>query len=196
MARSLDSHSIWAKPPQPVPAWACKDPGQEGSQFSKASPCSLNSRSNNLINRAAAVVQKRTPPSTFLRSTSHTSHATPPTFATLSEEESLFTGLRKGTPVRVASNLNAEQKRQRKEEGILCNRCNGTGYKGRVGTYELLRITRPISNAIKKQLSTQEIEEIAVSEGMLTLHKYAVKLIEQKITTVSELMKISNDVYS
>ena len=89
MARSLDSHSIWAKPPQPVPAWACKDPAQEGSQFSKASPGSLNSRSNNLINRAAAVVQKRTPPSTFLRSTSHTSHATPPTFATLSEEESM-----------------------------------------------------------------------------------------------------------
>ena len=56
-----------------------------------------------------------------------------------------------------------------------------------------MKLTRPISNAIKKQLSTQEIEEIAISEGMLSLKAYAVKLIEDKITTVSELAKICND---
>ena len=50
-----------------------------------------------------------------------------------------------------------------------------------------------ISNAIKKQLSTQEIEEIAIKEGMLSLKAYAVKLIEKKLTTVSELSKICND---
>jgi len=111
----------------------------------------------------------------------------------LSESESEFTGLRKGTPVRVASCLSSEEKSQRKKEGILCTRCSGTGYKGRVGTYELLKVTRPISNAIKKQLSTQEIEEIAISEGMLSLKAYAVKLLEKKITTVSELSKICND---
>ena len=111
----------------------------------------------------------------------------------LSEAEAHFTGLRRGTPVRVATCLSADEKAQRKKEGILCNRCSGTGYKGRVGTYELLKITRPISDAIKKQLSTQEIEEIAISEGMLSLKSYAVKLIEEKITTVSELSKICND---
>ena len=111
----------------------------------------------------------------------------------LSESEAEFTGMRKGTPVRVATCLTAEEKNQRKKEGILCTRCLGTGYKGRVGTYELLKVTRPISNAIKKQLSTQEIEEIAISEGMLSLKSYAVKLIENKLTTVSELSKICND---
>ncbi len=111
----------------------------------------------------------------------------------LSEAESELTGLRKGMPVRVATCLSAEEKSQRKKEGILCTRCSGTGYKGRVGTYELLKVTRPISNAIKKQLSTQEIEEIAISEGMLSLKAYAVKLIEKKLTTVSELSKICND---
>ena len=50
-----------------------------------------------------------------------------------------------------------------------------------------------ISNAIRKQLSTQGIEEIAVSEGMISLKAYGVKLIEQKLTTVSELCKICND---
>ena len=85
MAMSLDSHNIWQTPPQPVPAWACKEPGQEVSSRSK-SPAS-HTRSNNLINRASAAVQKRTPPSTLLRSSSHSTTST--AFATLSEEESL-----------------------------------------------------------------------------------------------------------
>ncbi len=111
----------------------------------------------------------------------------------LSDTESTFTGLKRGTPVRIATCLSAEEKNQRKKEGVLCNRCSGTGYKGRIGTYELLKVTRSISNAIKKQLSTQEIEEIAISEGMLSLKAYGVKLIEEKLTTVSELSKICND---
>ena len=111
----------------------------------------------------------------------------------LSDSEAEFTGLRMGIPVRCATCLSADEKTQRKKEGILCKRCLGTGYKGRVGTYELLKITRPISNAIRKQLSTQEIEEIAISEGMISLKAYGVKLIEQKLTTVSELSKICND---
>ena len=85
MARSLDSHSIWQTPPQPVPAWACKEPGQEISSRSKSPVTTSHARSSNLINRASAVVQKRTPPSTLRTS----SHSTTSTFATLSEEESL-----------------------------------------------------------------------------------------------------------
>lgn len=110
----------------------------------------------------------------------------------LSDTEAEFTGLRTGTPVRVATCLTADEKRQRRKEGILCNRCNGTGYKGRVGVYELLKITRPISNAIKKNLSTKEIEDIAISEGMITMKAYAAELIEQQLTTISELCKLCN----
>ena len=84
MARSLDSHTIWQTPPQPVPAWACKEPGQEISSRSKSPITPSHARSSNLINRASAVVQKRTPPSTLRTS----SHSTTSTFATLSEEES------------------------------------------------------------------------------------------------------------
>ena len=111
----------------------------------------------------------------------------------LTDSEAEFTGLKRGTPVRVATCLTAEDKIKRKKEGLLCSRCQGTGYKGRVGTYELLKVSRSISNAIKKQLSTQEIEEIAISEGMLSLKAYGVKLIENKLTTISELSKICND---
>ena len=62
----------------------------------------------------------------------------------------------------------------------------------KLNPYELLKITRPISNAIKKNLSTKEIEDIAISEGMITMKAYAAELIEQQLTTISELCKLCN----
>jgi len=110
----------------------------------------------------------------------------------LSESEGRFTGLKKGTAVRVANALSASEKEQRKQEGTLCTRCGGTGYKGRIGTYELLKMTKTIREAIKQHKSTQEIEDAAVEDGMLTLKAYGAKLIEKQLTTVSELQKICN----
>ena len=108
----------------------------------------------------------------------------------ITESEARFTGLNQGTDVRVATCLSAEEKEERKWEGTLCKRCSGSGYQGRIGIYELLLITRKIREAIIANKSTQEIEEIASQEGMLTLKAYAVKLIEQQLTTISELHKI------
>lgn len=110
----------------------------------------------------------------------------------LTDAECRFTGLKKGTSARVATALSANEKEQRKQEGTLCTRCGGTGYQGRIGTYELLKITKNIREAIKQQKSAQEIEQAAVEEGMLTLKSYGAKLIEQQLTTVSELQKICN----
>ncbi len=114
---------------------------------------------------------------------------------TINDAESRFTGLRRGTEVRVATALKAEEKEQRKREGTLCTRCSGTGYKGRIGIYELMRMNRRISDAIKQNKSTQEIEDIAVADGMITLKSYAVDLIKNQLTTVSELTKVLDDDY-
>ena len=110
----------------------------------------------------------------------------------INEEESLFSGLRQGTPIRVANVLQGEEREKRKKEGTLCTRCNGSGYQGRIGAYELMKVNRDIQDSIKKQLSTQEIETVAVENGMWTLKKYAADLVEKQLTTVSEMMKISN----
>ena len=110
----------------------------------------------------------------------------------INADESDFTGLRAGTSARFATTLNAEEKQQRKQEGTLCTRCNGSGYQGRIGTYELMQVTRNIREAIKAQKSTHEIEEAAINDGMLSLKQYAVELIAQQLTTISELRKICN----
>jgi len=110
----------------------------------------------------------------------------------INEAESRFTGLPPGISARFANALSAEQKQQRKQEGTLCTRCNGTGYQGRIGTYELMKVNRNIREAIKQQKSTHEIESIAMQEGMLTLKTYAVDLVAKQLTTISEVQKICN----
>ena len=110
----------------------------------------------------------------------------------INEAESRFTGLAMGTTVRFATALTAEDKQRRKEEGSLCTRCGGTGYQGRVGAYELMKVNRAIRDAIKQEKSTHEIESIAENNGMLTLKNYAVNLIAEQLTTISELQKICN----
>ena len=110
----------------------------------------------------------------------------------IDDTESRFTKLPVGTAVRFANALSAEEKQKRKEEGSLCTRCGGTGYQGRVGTYELMKVNRSIREAVKQDKSTQEIEAIAEENGMLTLKTYAVDLILKQLTTISELQKICN----
>ena len=109
------------------------------------------------------------------------------------EREARFAGFRQGTTIRKANVLSAEEKSVRKKEGTLCSRCEGIGYKGRVGTYELLRVTKSIQEAIKQGKSTNEIEQIAIMEdGMLTLKTYAIDLVINQLTTLSEVQKICN----
>jgi type IV pilus assembly protein PilB len=111
---------------------------------------------------------------------------------TVSTPEQRFSGIREGTVILRASVLSAEERMAAKDNQILCNLCNGTGYQGRVGTYELMLMSRGIRDAIKAEKSTQEIEDIAIAEGMLTLKSYAAKLVERRLTTISEMSKICN----
>ena len=110
----------------------------------------------------------------------------------INDAESYFTGLQPGTPVRFATSLSAEEKQQRKQEGTLCTKCEGSGYKGRVGTYELMIVNSSLRESIKQKKSSYEIEQEAVQSGMLTLKRYGVELIREQLTTISELQKISN----
>jgi len=110
----------------------------------------------------------------------------------INDAEISITGLQPGTPVRFATMLSAEEKQQRKQEGTLCAKCGGVGYKGRVGAYELMIIDSRIRESIKKNKTAHEIEQEAIESGMLTLKRYGVELIREQLTTVSELQKICN----
>lgn len=76
-------------------------------------------------------------------------------------------------------------------KGKGCHTCNNTGYKGRVGVYEILPITPAIKELINNNASSDEIRDVAISEGMLTLRSSCARLVIDGTTTLNELIKIA-----
>ena len=72
-----------------------------------------------------------------------------------------------------------------------CEKCNNTGYRGRVGLYEVLRIDNSIRKAIFDQLSTLEIQEIALKNGMLTLEQAGIIRALEGVTSLEEVYRVS-----
>ena len=109
----------------------------------------------------------------------------------ISESEAIEFNIKKNTPIMYANSLTAEEKLNRKRENTLCQKCQGTGFKGRVGAYELLLLDRKIQNAISKGLTDKEVEQLAVTENsMLTLTQYGVELVKENLTTISEVIRV------
>ena len=109
----------------------------------------------------------------------------------ISENEAIEFNIKKNTPIMYCNSLSSEEKLKRKSENTLCQKCQGSGYKGRVGAYELLLIDRKIQNAISKGLTDREIENLAVNESsMLTLTQYGVELVKDHLTTLSEVIRV------
>ncbi|MEO7398421.1 MAG: GspE/PulE family protein [Ilumatobacteraceae bacterium] len=73
--------------------------------------------------------------------------------------------------------------------GAGCNFCAQTGYHGRVGVYELLRVDEFVKELIVAKASHDEIRSIAVSGGMRTMRQEALALVADGSTTVLEVMR-------
>ncbi len=74
--------------------------------------------------------------------------------------------------------------------GKGCDACNGTGYKGRVGIYEALEITPEIQRLIVKERPSNEIEEVAIQEGLVKLRTDGILKALEGITTLEEVYEI------
>ena len=74
-------------------------------------------------------------------------------------------------------------------KGEGCPRCNGTGYKGRVGLYEVMEISEDIQELILVGASAREIRRKAVEEGMLTLRSSGLAKIKAGMTTLDEVLR-------
>ena len=73
--------------------------------------------------------------------------------------------------------------------GTGCDNCNGSGYRGRVGIFELLVVTSEIQQLINRRCPTQEIKEMATSQGMETLRMDGFKQVVQGVTTAKEVIQ-------
>jgi type IV pilus assembly protein PilB len=74
--------------------------------------------------------------------------------------------------------------------GVGCNRCNRSGYYGRLGIFELMEMNVELRNLTFAKAATGEIREKARSYGMLTLREDGLRKIIQGVTTVEEVARV------
>jgi len=74
-------------------------------------------------------------------------------------------------------------------KGRGCGNCNGTGYKGRIGLYEVMEISESIRDLIMVGATAVEIKRKALEEGMLTLRQSGLQKIKTGVTTIEEVLR-------
>ena len=74
-------------------------------------------------------------------------------------------------------------------KGKGCGTCNGTGYKGRVGLYEVMEITDEIRDLVLVGATAIEIKRKALEEGMITLRRSGLEKIKDGVTTIEEVLR-------
>ena len=74
-----------------------------------------------------------------------------------------------------------------------CGECNHTGYKGRVGIYEVLGISVPIQKMITANATSNQIQDQAVSEGMTTMQTDGLVKTLRGNTTLEEVLRVTRE---
>jgi type IV pilus assembly protein PilB len=74
-------------------------------------------------------------------------------------------------------------------KGKGCGTCNGTGYKGRIGLYEVMEISEGIRDLVMVGATAVEIKRKALEEGMLTLRMSGLEKIKAGVTTIEEVLR-------
>lgn len=78
-------------------------------------------------------------------------------------------------------------------KAVGCDRCKGSGYKGRVGIYEVMPITEPIQQIILRGGSSLEIAQQAQRDGVKNLRQSGLVKVRQGMTSVEEVLGCTND---
>jgi type IV pilus assembly protein PilB len=72
-----------------------------------------------------------------------------------------------------------------------CPRCNQSGYKGRIGVYQLLTMSEQLESLAVQKASREELERAALSEGMRTLWDDGLAKVAAGLTSIEELARVS-----
>jgi type IV pilus assembly protein PilB len=72
-----------------------------------------------------------------------------------------------------------------------CSRCRGTGYRGRLGLFEVMLVTEEIRSLIVRRSPTAEIEQVAIAQGMRTLREDGLLKVRQGLTSLAEVARVT-----
>ena len=76
--------------------------------------------------------------------------------------------------------------------GRGCARCKGMGFSGRTGIFEVLVLTDPLRRLLESKSPADEIRRQAMEEGMRTLRQDGMAKVEQGITTLEEVLRVTD----
>src|SRR5688572_13455569 len=88
-----------------------------------------------------------------------------------------------------SAHINAEERKKTYYKGKGCEACNGTGYKGRCGLYEVMGMTTELRRCIMRGASSDELRDQALIDGMLTLRMDGLLKAQRGDTTLEEVIK-------
>jgi type IV pilus assembly protein PilB len=74
-------------------------------------------------------------------------------------------------------------------KGVGCERCNKTGYKGRVGLYEVMEVSEELKELVLVGASGLELRRKAIDEGMITLRQSGLRKVKDGVTTIEEVVR-------
>jgi type IV pilus assembly protein PilB len=70
-----------------------------------------------------------------------------------------------------------------------CRKCNGLGYKGRVGLFELMEVTSEVAKAISAEVPEDQLRKIAIQEGMTPLREAGLQKVREGVTSIEEVLR-------
>jgi type IV pilus assembly protein PilB len=76
-------------------------------------------------------------------------------------------------------------------EPVGCGRCGGTGYKGRVGLYEVMPVSEEIRELVLERASADQVAEVALREGMRRLREDGLEKVKMGRTSVAEVVRVT-----
>jgi general secretion pathway protein E len=77
--------------------------------------------------------------------------------------------------------------------GRGCRRCQGTGYRGRLGIFEMMVVTDEIRSRILENTSAQELRKLAAKQGMRSLRDDGFRHLHEGRTTIEEILRVTKD---
>jgi type IV pilus assembly protein PilB len=77
-------------------------------------------------------------------------------------------------------------------EAVGCSRCGGSGYRGRVGVYEVMSVSEEIRGLILERAKVDDIHAVALSEGTLSLRDDGLDKVREGVTTIAEVERMTN----
>lgn len=86
--------------------------------------------------------------------------------------------------------LNISLSGQKYYKGKGCEECGGKGYAGRIGLFEVLPATEKVREVISQKVTSDEIQKVAVSEGMVTMLQDGLDKVASGLTTIEELLRV------